>query len=82
MESGKDNAAKGEHLACSLYQVSVGGQATTNAVQLLTSASTTSSDRQAFLERLLAGAILGGLALGVALAFWRGRSRLPRRILP
>src|SRR5205807_3573 len=39
----------------SLYQISLGGQATTNAVQLLTPARTTSSDRPAFLERLLAG---------------------------
>jgi len=66
----------------SLYQTSLGGQATTNAVQLLTAARGASSDRQAFLERVLAGGILGGLALGTALAYWRGRSRLPRRLVP
>jgi capsular polysaccharide biosynthesis protein len=63
-----------------LYQSSLGGQANTNAVQLLNPAHTASSDRRAVLERLLAAAILGGLAIGVALAYLRGRARIPGRI--
>jgi hypothetical protein len=65
-----------------LYGTSLGGQATTNAVQLLNPAHSTTSDRRAVLERLLAGAILGGLAIGVALAFLRARARIPGRIVP
>ena len=63
-----------------LYQTSLGGQATTNAVQLLSPARTAESDRDTVLERLLAAALLGGFAIGVALAYLRGRNRVPRRI--
>jgi capsular polysaccharide biosynthesis protein len=63
-----------------LYGTSLGGQATTDAVQVLNPAHSATSDRRAVLERLLAGAILGGLAIGVALAYLRARSRVQGRI--
>jgi hypothetical protein len=66
----------------SLYQTSLGGQATTNAVHLLSPARGASSDERAFLERLLAAAILGGFAFGLALAYLLGRNRMPGRIRP
>lgn len=64
----------------SLYQTSLGGQATTNAVQILAPARTAESDRRSVLERLLAAGLLGGLAIGIALAYVRGRNRIPSRI--
>ena len=62
----------------SLYGQSLGGQASTNVVQVLAPALTASSDRGSVLQRLIAGALLGGLAIGVLLAVLIARSA-PRR---
>jgi capsular polysaccharide biosynthesis protein len=63
-----------------LYSASLEGQASTNVVQLLNPAHTATSDRRALLERLLAGAVLGGLAIGVGLAVLRDRAVTRRRL--
>jgi len=63
-----------------LYSTSLGGQATTSAVQILSPARGATNDRRSVMERLLAAGLLGGFAIGVALAYLRGRSRMPGRI--
>jgi hypothetical protein len=84
---GEDSADTNLELArlrknstASLYQTSLGGQATTNAVQILSPARGATSDRRAVLERLLAAGLLGGFAIGVGLAYLFGRNRIPGRI--
>jgi len=57
-----------------LYGYSVGGQASSNVVQLLTPALTASNDRSSVREQYLAGALLGGLAIGLLLAMLIARS--------
>ena len=64
----------------SLYQTSLGGQATTNAVQILAPARDAESDRRSLVERMLAAGLLGGLAIGIALAYLVGRRRIPSRM--
>jgi hypothetical protein len=63
-----------------LYSTSLGGQATTSAVQILSPARGATNDRRSVMERLLAAGLLGGFAIGVALAYLVGRSRMPGRI--
>ena len=58
-----------------LYGQSVGGQASSNVVQMLAPALSASSDRGSFLQRLIAAAILGGLAIGALLAVLVARAQ-------
>ena len=63
-----------------LYQASLGGQATTNAVQLINPARSADSDRRSVLERMVAGGLLAGFAIGLGVAYLIGRNRIPGRI--
>jgi uncharacterized protein involved in exopolysaccharide biosynthesis len=54
-----------------LYQQSQAGQATINLVQKLAPATQPSSDRMSVLQQYVAGGVLGGLLLGIALAVLR-----------
>jgi hypothetical protein len=62
-----------------LYQTSLGGQATTNAVQLIAPARDAKSDASSYRARLLAAGLLGGFAIGFVIAYLAGRRRVPGR---
>jgi capsular polysaccharide biosynthesis protein len=69
-----DRAALRARTLASLYGFSVGGQASSNVVQVLAPALTASNDRASVRQQYLAGALLGGLAIGVLLAMLMARS--------
>jgi uncharacterized protein involved in exopolysaccharide biosynthesis len=62
-----------------LYQQSQAGQATTNIVQKLTPGGRATSDRDAMLKDLIAGALIAGLLIGVGLAVARENALARRR---
>jgi uncharacterized protein involved in exopolysaccharide biosynthesis len=66
--------------ASSLYQQSQVGRANLNLVQRLAPAAPATSDRDEKLQQLIAGALIGGLLIGVGLAVWRGNRVLVRRL--
>jgi len=72
--SQADLAALRSRTLATLYSYSVGGQASSNVVQVLTPALGASSDRNSIRQQYLAGALLGGLAIGVLLAMLIARS--------
>jgi capsular polysaccharide biosynthesis protein len=62
-----------------LYQASQQGQAATDVVQVLSSASSAHSDFWSFTQRLLFVGFVAGLAAGCALALLREKGYLPTR---
>jgi len=65
--------------AGALYQRSVAGRAMTNLVQKLAPAAPATSDRNSVLQQFIAGALAGGLLIGVGLALLRANRLTLRR---
>jgi hypothetical protein len=74
-----DVALLKQRTAGALYQQSLAGQATTNLVQRLAPAAPATDDRSSVLQRLIAGALIAGLLIGVGLAVWRANRVTLRR---
>lgn len=66
--------------AASLYQQSQVGRANLNLVQKLAPAAPATSDRDKVLQQFVAGALIGGLLIGVGLAVFRGNRMVVRRL--
>jgi uncharacterized protein involved in exopolysaccharide biosynthesis len=78
LKTREDIARLKAQTAGALYQRSVAGQATRNLVQKLAPAAPATSDRNSVLQQFIAGALVGGLLIGVGLAVLRA-SRLALR---
>jgi capsular polysaccharide biosynthesis protein len=79
LETRTDIARLEMQTAGFLYQQSQAGQATTNIVQKLTPGGRATSDRDAMLKDLIAGALIAGLLIGVGLAVARENALARRR---
>jgi hypothetical protein len=68
----RDQATLQAQVLATVYANAKRTGAASNVLQTLTPATTASSDRGAMTQKLLFGAAVAGLALGLALAVWRG----------
>jgi capsular polysaccharide biosynthesis protein len=69
----RDQATLKTQVMASVYAQAKRTDATSNVLQVLAPATTATSDRGPMLQKLLFGALAAGIAIGLALAVWRGR---------
>ena len=77
----RDQAALRAQVLASVYGFAKRTDATSNVLQILAPATTATSDRSAFTQKLLFGGFAIGLALGLALAVWEESRDIERRRL-
>jgi hypothetical protein len=68
----RDQATLRTQVLAQLYAQAKRTGATSNVLQILAPASTATNDRDSVLQKLLFAALAAGIALGLALAVWRG----------
>lgn len=78
----RDQAALRTQVLASVYASAKRTGATSNVLQILAPATNASNDRGSMLQKLLFAALAAGIAIGIALAVWRGsrpvKSERPR----